>query len=215
MDERQWRGQSLVTGKDIQQEPDRRLPFSVKPARKLSVRDVVKILRCHGEGAICKGATQEAAVFQLRSDMPVDIGCIYWRSSAEPCISVLTPWYCGITETPKEYYEPVDVKKNLTLKFHFSDSPGRFKPDDNHAWWLFKGLQDKVRADYENRIGIVRVEWDEYETKLFSDQPMIEKRALKLYENDKSAARNYLTGYSRNVALRAVNKARKLTKQLK
>ncbi len=215
MDERQWRGQCLVTGKEIEQEPDRRLPFSVKPAHKLSVKDVVAILRCHGEGGVCKEATQEAAVFQLRSNMPVDIGCIYWRSSAEPCISVLTPWYCGITETPKEYYKPVDVKENLTLKFHFSDSPARFKPDDRHAWWVFKGLQDKVRADYENRIGIVRAVWDRFEATIFADQSAVENKALKLYRNNKSAARDYLTGYSRNVALRAVHKARGLTKQLK
>jgi dipeptidase len=50
MDERQWRGQCLVTGKVIEKEPDRRLPFSVRPARKLSVKDVIAILRFHGEG---------------------------------------------------------------------------------------------------------------------------------------------------------------------
>jgi len=215
MDERQWRGQCLVTGEDIEQEPDRRLPFSVKPAHKLSVKDVIKILRCHGKGGVCKEATQEAAVFQLRSNMPVDIGCIYWRSSAEPCISVLTPWYCGITGTPREYYKPVGVKENLTLKFHFSESSEKFKPDDRHAWWVFKGLQDKVRADYENRIGIVRAVWDEYEAELFADQSAVESRALKLYRKNKSAARDYLTDYSRNVALRAVRKARGLAKRLK
>jgi len=215
MDERQWRGQCLVTGKEIEQEPDRRLPFSVKPAHKLSVKDVITILRCHGEGGVCKEATQEAAVFQLRSNMPVDIGCIYWRSSAEPCISVLTPWYCGIAKTPKEYYKPVDVKENLTLKFHFYESSERFKPDNRHAWWVFKELQDKVRDDYENRIGIVRAVWDKYEAELFADQSAVENKALKLYRNNKSAARDYLTDYSRNVALRAVHKTRKLTKQFK
>ena len=213
MDERQWRGQCLVTGKDIEKEPDRKLPFSVKPAHKLSLKDVVSILRFHGEGSLCSYETQEAAVFQLRQNMPVDIGCIYWRCSAEPCISILTPWYCGITETPKEYYKAVHVKENLTLECHFSESPEKFKPDAGMAWWVFKGLQDKVNADYRSRIGIVRAECDKYEAKVFADQPAVEDKAMELYRNDKSAAKRYLTNYSRAVALSAVSKARELTKQ--
>jgi dipeptidase len=215
MDERQWRGQCLVMGKDIEKEPDRKLPFSVKPSHKLSVKDVIGILRFHGEGALCSNATQEAAVFQLRQNMPVDIGCIYWRCSAEPCSSILTPWYCGITETPKEYYKTVDVKMNLTLEYHFSESPVRFKPDVRMAWWIFKGLQDKVNADYHGRIGIVRAACDEYEAKVFLAQPAVEKKAMELYRNDKQATRRYLTDYSRAVALGAVSKARELAKQFK
>jgi len=215
MDERQWRGQCLVTNKDIAKEPDRRLPFSVKPARKLSVKDVISILRYHGEGSLCNNATQEAAVFQLRQDMPIDIGCIYWRCSSEPCCSILTPWYCGITETPKEYYQDVDVEKNLTLEWHFSESSDKFKPDTGKAWWIFKGLQDEVNADYKNRIGIVRAACDEYEDKIFAAQQKVEKKALELYRDDKSAAKHYLTDYSRAVALGAISKARELTEQCK
>ncbi len=215
MDERQWRGQCLVTGKDIEKQPDRKLPFSVRPARKLSVKDVISILRFHGEGSLCNNATQEAAVFQLQSNMPVDIGCIYWRCSAEPCSSILTPWYCGITETPKEYYKAVDLEENLTLEYHFSESPDKFKPDAGHAWWIFKVLQDKVNADYRSRIGIVRIECDKYEAGVFAAQPKIEKRAMELYRSNKSAAKRYLTDYSGAVALRAVDEARKLTKQFR
>ena len=215
IDQRQWRGQCLVTGKDIEKEPDRKLPFSVKPARKLSVKDVISILRIHGEGSLCSNETQEAAVFQLRQNMPVDIGCIYWRCSAEPCSSILTPWYCGINETPKEYYKAVDVKENLTLGSHFSESTEKFKPDTAMAWWVFKGLQDKVNTDYRGRIGIVRAACDDYEAKVFAGQSSVEKKAMELYRNNKPAAKRYLTDYSRAVALGAVQKARELTKQLK
>ena len=217
MDERQWRGQYLVTDKDIQKEPDRMLPFSVKPAHKLSVKDVISVLRFHGEGSLCNNATQEAAVFQLRQNMPVDIGCIYWRCSAEPSCSIMTPWYCGINETPKEYYKAVDVKKNLTLEYHFSESPEKFRPDAGMAWWVFKGLQDKVNADYLSRIGMVLAACDKFEAKVLAAQPEIEKKAMALYlnVNDKQAARRYLTDYSTAVALGAVNEARGLVKQFK
>jgi dipeptidase len=215
MDERQWRGQCMVTGKNIERRPDRKLPFSVRPAHKLSIKDVISILRFHGEGSLCSNETQEAAVFQLRGNMPVDIGCVYWRCSAEPCSSILTPWYCGISETPKEYYQAVDVRRNLMLEWHFSESPDKFKPDAGQAWWIFKGLQDKVNADYRSRFGTVRAECDKYEAGIYAAQSKVEKKALELYKGDKSAAKRYLTDYSRAVALGAVGKARELTEQFK
>jgi hypothetical protein len=76
-------------------------------------------------------------------------------------------------------------------------------------------LQDKVRADYENRIGIVRAAFDKYEAKVFAGQSAVEKKAMDLYRNDKPAARRYITDYSRAVALGAVDTARGLTKKFK
>ncbi len=214
MDSRQWRGQCLVTGKHIETGPDRQLPFSVKPAGKMGVGDVITILRYHGAGGLCSSGTQEAAVFQLRGNVPPDIGCVYWRTSGEPCTSVLTPWYVGITETPREYYRAADLAENLTLLHHFSQSPEKFKPDKKHAWWVFKKLQDQVNGDRGKRLGVVRKVWDGVEAKLFAEQAAVEKKAAELYLTDKPAARAYLTKYCSKVALDAVGKARELAKQL-
>ena len=96
-----------------------------------------------------------------------------------------------------------------------SCSPEKFKPDAGHAWWIFKGLQDKVRADYRGRIGIVRAACEKYEEKVFVAQPKVENKAMELYRSNKPAARRYLTDYSRAVALGAIQKARELTKQFK
>ncbi len=212
MDKRLWQGQCLITGRNIPLKPDRRLPFSVKPAGRMSVKDVITILRSHKQ-RICRPTTQETAVFQLRSKLPVDIGCVYWKTSAEPCTSVLTPWHIGITETPKSYYKPVELRRHLTLEYHFTKFPGKYDPDENHAWWVFKRLQDTVRRDYDNRVKVVRKVWDEYEAKLFAQQSAVEKKAFLLYRKDKSEARAFLTEYSHTVALEAVRKARELMKQ--
>jgi dipeptidase len=93
-DPRQWYAQSLVTGRFIELPVREPLPFSVKLARKMTVRDVAKILRSHGEkipedavkkkgkddsdtaasisalATICSRDTQEGAVYQLRSALP-------------------------------------------------------------------------------------------------------------------------------------------------
>jgi len=210
MDPRQRTGQSLVTGKRIRPTSDRQLPFSVAPARKLSVRDVIAILRDHGRDSLCGPDVEEGAVFQLRSNLPSDIGSVYWRTSAEPCTSVLTPWYVGVTETPRQYHEPVPLRRALTLKQHFDNSPGRYAPDDTRAWWVFRKLQDKVRTDYDKRAKIVRAVWDEFEAGLFAAQPAVEAEALNRYRRAKPDARHYLTEYCGRTALRAVAKAREL-----
>ncbi len=207
MDPRQWRGQCMVTGAEIRREPDRQLPFAVKPAKKLAVKDVIGILRNHEDVVICRGATQEGSVFQLRGRMPPEIGCVYWRTSGEPCTSVLTPWYCGITDTPKEYYKPVDVRKQLTLEHHFSDTPGKFDADSDLAWWVFKKLQDRINARGEEAFDANRLFWDSFESELFARQPLIEEKAIDLYKKDASLAARYLTEYCGQVAQRALAEA--------
>ena len=204
MDARQWRGQCMVTGAEIRREPDRQLPFTVKPAKKLTVKDVVAILRNHEDVAICRSDIQEGSVFQLRSDLPPEIGCVYWRTSGEPCTSVLTPWYCGITRTPKEYYKPVGVRRQLTLEHHFSDTPGKYDADSDLAWWVFKKLQDRINAQGEEAFDTNRLFWDSFEAGLFARQGGAEEKAIDLYKKDVSLAARYLTEYCGRVAQRAL-----------
>ena len=210
IDPRQWKGQCLVTGKIISREPDRRLPFAVKAAKKMGIKDVAAILRNHEDVAICSDVTQEGGVFQLRSSMPADVGCVWWRAAGEPCTSVLVPWYSGITETPKEYYKPVDVRRQLTLENHFSDEAGKFAADDKLAWWVFKKLQDRVNGGDEKRVSEVRTAWDRFEDGVFGRQGGVDHKALKLYGDSPAEARAYLTAYCRRVGRRALREARQL-----
>jgi dipeptidase len=214
-DLRQWIGLSLVSMRMRDLPRDKQLPFSVKPDRKLGVKDVIDILRYHGpKGSICTPSTQEASVFQLRSWLPPEIGCIYWRTSGEPCCSVLIPWYLGITETPESYYKPVDVERQLSLSHHFNPSPGTFEYDPKFAWWTFKRLQDIVNEEYEARIKRVRAVWGDFEAREFKDQPSVEEEALKLYFKDRKGARRFLTEYSRGLALKAAEVANGLIREL-
>ena len=191
------------------------LPFSVRPDRKLTVKDVAAILRYHGPtGTLCGAWTQEAAVFQLRSGLPPEIGCVYWRNTAEPCCGVLTPWYAGINETPEAYYKPSDVREALTLPHHFDPPAGTFDDDPNLAWWTFKTLQDWVNKDYAASIKKVRAVWDDFEAKVFARQPEMEKEALEHFSEDPDSARGILTQYSKELALRAVGLSKKMIHEL-
>jgi dipeptidase len=213
MDPRQWHGQCYVTGTEISREPDRQLPFSVKPDRLLGVSDVIALLRYHGPERICSPDTQEAAVFELRGGFPPAIGCIYWRASAEPCTSVLTPWYCGITETPKRYYKPCGIREMLSTPHHFLESYARYDLPRKNAFRIFRDLQEWVNADYGARSARVRSEWDRFEADLMRRQPAVEERALELYRKRPARACAYLTSYCRDVASRAIKKSGRLIQQ--
>jgi len=215
-DIRQWRGQSLVTTRTSDLTETKQLQFSVKPDHKLNVTDVINILRYHvPKGSLCAPETLEGAVFQLRNWIPPEVGCVYWRTSAEPCTSVLTPWYIGITEVPETYHKPVDINEHLSLEHHFNPPKGTFDYDPQHAWWTFRRLQDLVNSDYQAYIKKVREVWDEYEGKLLADQSVVEDKVLNLFSKDKDQARSYLTDYSRDVAMKATGVANEMYDRFK
>lgn len=70
-DTRQWRAQQLVTGREvsIEEAKERGLPFSVKPENKISVSDVMDILRDHYED------TQYAPANVKQSEFIFDVEC--------------------------------------------------------------------------------------------------------------------------------------------
>ncbi len=97
------------------------MPVSFRPKEKLSVEDIMDVLRNHYEGTsldksenhrysphhtphtVCRYSTHKAAVIQQRSNMPVDIGTVIWRALGQPCQSVFVPWYLGTQEIPEVY----------------------------------------------------------------------------------------------------------------
>jgi len=211
-DPRRLRGRELVTGRRDSASLGRELSFGVRPAEKMTVAAVLKILRdTAGPVPLSTPTTQEGAVFQLRAEMPAEIGCVYWRTTAEPATSVLTPWYLGITETPPTYFRAVEVERQLSLDHHFQPPPGTFDTDPKLAWWTFNTLQDAVHRDYQRRIATVGPAWAEFEGRLLDDQQSVEAKALRLWKTDQKAARRYLTGYCAEVAAQACHEARKLT----
>jgi len=222
-DLRGWRGRELVSGQREPWPPKEEPPPGSKACEKMTVAAVAAILRdtagypLAGAGrTLSTPETQEGAVMQLRADPqagtpPREIGCIYWRTSGEPSMGVLLPWYLGVTETPASYYRPVDLSTHLSLEHHFRPPRGTFDYDPKLAWWTFKRLQDLVRQDFDNRIKVVRPAWAAFEQRVFADQAAVEKKALKLWETDRDAARAYLTEYCAKLSAQARQEAERLS----
>ena len=215
-DPRRWRGRRLVAGSLQPWPPAEPPPLGIKPAKKVTVAALMDVLRFTGTpGTLNTPSTQEGAVFQLRRDMPPAIGCVYWRTSAEPATSVFTPWYAGISQTPENYYRPVDVRRQLSLEHHFEPPPGTFDVDPASAWWKFKTLQDTVRADDHRRVQIVQPAWAALEQTVFADQRSVEKEAIARWSTDEQAARDILTKYCARRAAEACQEADRLARKLR
>jgi len=215
-DPRRWRGRQLAAGCPLPWPPKEPPAVGIKPKEKLTVAALIDVLRFTGTpGTLSTPSTQEGAVFQLRSEMPPAIGCVYWRTTAEPSLSVLTPWYLGISQTPDNYYRPVDVPMQLSLDHHFDPAPGTFDANPASAWWKCKTLQDIVREDYQTRIQIVRPAWRARERAAFTDQQSVEDEAIKLWNTDQQAARDLLTKYCARLADEACRQADRLADELR
>jgi dipeptidase len=212
---RQFRGQELVTGKSNPWPPTQPLAFAVRPHKRFSLADVMAVLRDPGGvAAFFNKTTQEAAVFQLRSNMPREIGCVYWRTTGRPDISVFTPWHVGITATPLSYARSDAPQRLLSLGHHFQPAPEIFQPDFSRAWWKFKRLAGMVDESYNARIGTVRDSWSAMERQLFEEQPRLEAQALALWATDPHAARALLTRFCCDRAQAACAHADQLTERL-
>ncbi len=210
-DPRRLRGRQLALGSRTLEPSGKPLSFGVRPAEKMTVAAVAAILRDKGSPRpISSPVTQEGAVLQLRAGMPKEIGCVYWRTTAEPATSVLTPWYLGIRETPPSYFRSVDVEQHVSLDHHFRPPQGTFDPDPKSAWWTFRGLQDWVYEDYKTRIPIVRRTWTALEQRTFASQSSVESKAIDLWKADHDAARAYLTQHCAEVAAEACGQAERL-----
>jgi dipeptidase len=210
-DPRRLHGHELVSGHDRTGSRRAPLSFGVQPRKKMTVASVLEILRdTSGEPPLCNPATQEGAVFQLREDVPREIGCVYWRTTAAPCASFVTPWYVGITHVPDGYAHPVRRSDFLSLAHHFNPPAGTFEPGSTLVWWKFKKLQDLVYEDFGNRLPRIRAVQERYEGDMRAEHRKAERTALRLWQTDREAARHYITRYCAATAARACMEANRL-----
>lgn len=180
-----------------------------KPDKKVSKEELMAFMRTHYEGTeydstdnyrlgnphhtpertVCTAATVSVTIAQLRPWLPKEIGSCLWIAQSSPCISVYTPWYFGITDTPEVYRNAVD----------------KYNPDS--AWWRFRLLGMLANMNYKECIEIIKPVWEEQEKEMLAQQDAIEKTALELYDKSADHARALLTAYCNAWGMTAYDKA--------
>ncbi|MFZ5786430.1 MAG: dipeptidase [Acidobacteriota bacterium] len=210
---------------------DLRLPLWVKPDRKLSVRDVMQLMRDHFEGT--------------PFDMTKDVGagpfaCPYrWRPMTwevdggkyvhERAISTQQTGFSFVAQSRRDLPDPIggvlwfgvdDTYSTVYVPFYSSTSEAprawaagtcsfdRFCWDS--AFWVFNFVTNWTYTRYSDMIVDVQKVQEELEAAFIANQPAVEKAALELHRQSPQLARDYLTAYSKEQGENVVARWRKL-----
>lgn len=107
-------------------------PIALQPLNPVSVSDVMDALSLP---KICNETTILSSVFQLRSWLPREYGCVAWTAMGHPNTYVYKPWYLGITKVPENFCR-FDSAKTAEKK-HFSDAKDMRVNYPEHFYWEY------------------------------------------------------------------------------
>ncbi len=190
-------------------------PLWVKPDKKLSLQDVMNIMRDHYEGTeydMTKGIDAGPFGCPVRyRDLTWEVdGVKYiWErpiSTQQTGFSFISQsrswlpdaiggvyWY-GVDDTYTSCYFPLYCSiQDLPVSFTKGDLQ-RFSWDS--AWWVFNFVSNYANLKYSYMVKDIQKVQTELEGKFISLQPVIEKTALELYNTDQKLLVDYLTNYS-------------------
>jgi dipeptidase len=207
------------------------MPLWIKPDHKLSVRDVMELMRDHFEGTEFD-MTQDVGAGPY--ELPYRWRPLTWnvddvnycheratstQQTAFSFVSQSRSWmpdpvggvlWFGVDDTYSTVYIPMycGIKKVPTS---FAVGTGDFS---NFTWdaafWVFNFVSNYTYSRYCDMIVDVQKVQRELEGKFLSDQLAIEDAALKLYAQSPQLAIDYLTDYSTNLGDSAVKRWKKL-----
>jgi len=206
-------GVELVDGSS----PGKRLPLWVKPDKKLSVQDVMGLMRDHFEGTALDmtkdvGAGPYAVPYRWRpmtwevdgkqyvheraiSTQQTGFSFVAQMRANMPAPIGGVLWF-GVDDTSMTVYTPMyagirQVPRNFAQGVA---SRGSFSWDS--SFWVFNWVSNQAYARWSDISVDVQKEQGALEGQFLADQADIEKTALEHYKRSPEEARQYLTAYS-------------------
>lgn len=212
-----------------------RLPLYIKPDKKLSVHDVMNLMRDHYEGTeldMTKGIA--AGPYQ----MPYRWRPLTWQYNGEEYFNerpISTPqtgfsfvsqsrshlprevggvlWF-GVDDSYFTVYTPMYASMNK-IPYCYSHEVGSLsKFSWDSAFWIFNFVANFSYPRYSVVIGDVQKTQNEIEGEYLAQQENIESTALSLLKNSKGEAIEYLTNYSLSLADNTTKKWKHLGENL-
>jgi dipeptidase len=195
-------------------------PFSVKPDRKVTVRDVMRIHRDVYEGTPFDQTTNPLAGpmgSPNRWSMPRDFRMAQGYAAMERMIAVHQCSYVTVLQARASmpawigtlvWFAPDDAKTSVfsplyagNLKVpHAFEIGRRDRLDRSSAYWASNFVGNFANVNYQGMIQDIRAKQVQIEDALFAAQPVVEKTALELYAKDPAQARVFINDYSNRVA---------------
>ncbi len=218
---REWRVYSTVAPSRSFSAWDNRLPFAVKPDKKVSVKDLMALKRDHYEGTefdLTKGVAAGPFGTPDRWAASNPTGTSGW----ERAISMFRCSYSFVSQsrswlpdavggvlwfgedTPHStVYMPIyagvtSVPKSLSVM-------NRYEFTRESAWWAFDFVENWANLSYSYMIEDIKAKQAQYEGEFFAMQPAIETAAAALYKTDPKLALAFLTRYTGDTVNRVVS----------
>ncbi len=226
---RMWRGAQLVSGRNLDSTGE--FPFAVTPTKKLTIQDIMLVLRDHYEGTpldkslhytlgnphqmneatICAGGTQYSFVAHLRNWLPVEIGPIVWIAPYRPDVQAYCPWYPSVNSIPAIY---AYGDSESALKTQMDPPVSANERGNGEAFCTYVSLFKKIDHNYGKFIVPVQNSWKSFESKSFRKQDKFEKRLLKKYSHDAPKLIKLISSHTGKIAVEIANKTDQIYKTL-
>ncbi len=211
------------------------MPLYIKPDRKLSVKDVMELMRDHFQGT--------------EFDMTKDIGAgpfklpyrwrgLTWKVDGvkycnERAISTQQTGFSFVAQSRKWFPDPIggilwfgvdDTYSNCyvpmycgieKVPYSFAVGTGSFKDFTwDSAFWVFNFVSNFAYSRYSDMISDIRVVQGEMESSFITETEGIDKKALNLYRKDPALARKFITDYSTSAGEKTTKRWMKLGESL-
>jgi len=233
---REWRVLSLLAPSlNLDPYQDEHYPFSVKPEKKVTIQDIMKIKRDFMEGTEFDLTVGLAAgPFGNPNRYPTPSGVKpeeYKTSDWDRAISMFRCSYSIIGQARSGM--PAGIGSVLwfgedaphstvyiplyagitTVPESFSKGSRAFL-DRNYAWWAFNYVSNMIDLKFSYILEDVQKVQQEFESEFFENQPYIEKVALDIYKDSPEKAMEFLTDYCYNNATSVVERWWKLPDEI-
>lgn len=216
-------------------EPLSLYPFSVKPEKKLGVRDIMALQRSVNEGTIYDmtadpgwwipdgkgGAVKSPLTTPFPTKDMRELLKISWRRNVSRgnygMIAQLRGWlpdaiggvyWVYLDNQYSGIYVPIRCGVQAISPLYSTYNPDRFSEDS--ARWVYDFVDNLLYLKWQEAIRDVRAVRDPLEDEFLKDVERIDRQAQELYRRKPAQAAKYLTDYTRACMERAVEAYRAL-----
>lgn len=236
---REWRALSLVAP-SLRLDPNaENYPLSVKPDKKLSVKDVLDIFRDYYGGTpfdmtqTITVADREGKVVKNPIANPFMSNELrtFLKIPSERTIACPRATYVTVTQSRNWLPDPVGgvvwlgydnpaTTPHTPFYCGITTMPesymvdGRSGYSEDCAWWAFRKVSQLCNLRYQEMIKDVAPVWAAIEDKAFADQKAFEEQVVAVLKSNPAKAAEMLTNYSVGIANNAVERYRKLEAEL-
>jgi len=215
----------------IMGESEERMPLFFQPAKKVSTRDIMNIMRDHFEGTPLDMTKDAGAgpfkvpyrwrplTWEVDSVEYLNERAIATQQTGFSFVAQMRNWlpnpvggilWFGVDDANASVYVPMYAGIESAPREYAEGNGNMLEFTWDAAFWVFNWVSNMSYSRYSYMIEDIRKVQTELEDKFEKMQPAIDNTASLLYEQEPSLAEEYLTEYTHNQARITVEKWQKL-----